>query len=105
MVSAVPARSSRRSPKPSLAQPSRKDEFQQFWDLRGGPAAFEAWRQGALVPTILVRVVGPGFVAGFEVGETVVRAAPILRRWLMGKTEAEARAVIRERNWSATIVK
>jgi hypothetical protein len=51
----------------------------------------------------LVRVVGP-FVAGFETdGKTVRRAAPILRH-LVGKTEDEARAWIKERGYKASVV-
>jgi hypothetical protein len=52
----------------------------------------------------LVRVVAPHFVAGFETdGETVIRAAPILRR-LVGQTEDVARAIIKQFGWTASVI-
>lgn len=52
----------------------------------------------------LVRVTAPHFVAGFETdGKTVRRAAPIMR-YLVGKTEDEARAYIQGKGWKASIV-
>lgn len=52
---------------------------------------------------ILVRVVAPHFVAGFETDGTVRRAAPILKS-LVGKTNDEARAIIARKGWRASIV-
>jgi len=52
----------------------------------------------------LVRVVAPHFVAGFETDGIVRRAAPILHRHLIGKTDDEARAYIRSKGWKASIV-
>jgi hypothetical protein len=46
-------------------------------------------------------------VAGFEVDEatdTVTRAAPILRNHIIGKTSAEARAILRAKAWPASVV-
>ncbi|WFU75225.1 hypothetical protein [Bradyrhizobium sp. CB2312] len=51
----------------------------------------------------LVRVVGPDFVAGFESDGTVRRAAPILKA-LVGMTDDEARAYIKAKGWTASIV-
>lgn len=52
----------------------------------------------------LVRVTAPHFVAGFETdGKTVRRAAPIMR-YLVGKTEDEARAYIQQKGWKASVV-
>ncbi|WP_439398646.1 hypothetical protein ACRQ5Q_14955 [Bradyrhizobium sp. PMVTL-01] len=51
----------------------------------------------------LVRVVAPHFVAGFESNGTVCRAAPILK-YLVGKTNDEARAYIAREGWRASIV-
>ena len=53
----------------------------------------------------LVRVVAPHFVAGFETdGETVIRAAPILRKALQGRSEEHARQVIKRFGWKASVV-
>lgn len=52
----------------------------------------------------LVRVVAPYFVAGFETDGIVRRAAPILRRDLMGKTDDEARAIINRKGWKASLI-
>ena len=53
----------------------------------------------------LVRVIGPNFVAGFvEIDDKVRRAAPILRKHLLGKTEQEARDIIRRMGWKASVV-
>lgn len=79
-------------------------DFQRFWDHRGGPAAFEAWRQGGPVPSVLVRVVASTFCAGFVISDQVTECAPILRRHVMGKTEAQIRAIIAAKGWRATIV-
>jgi hypothetical protein len=51
----------------------------------------------------LVRVVGPRFVAGFESDGVVIRAAPILKA-LIGMTNAEARAHISAKGWTARII-
>ena len=49
----------------------------------------------------LLRILAPHFVAGVEYENgRVVRAAPILRRALLGKTGAEVAAVCRRRGWS-----
>jgi hypothetical protein len=53
----------------------------------------------------MVRVVAPHFVAGFESdGTTVVRAAPIIK-YLIGKTEAYARHYLKQKGWTACVVK
>lgn len=49
----------------------------------------------------LVRVIGPHFVAGFETDGIVRRAAPILK-YLIGKTDTEARAYIHSKGWIAS---
>ena len=63
-------------------------------------------------PETLVRVVGHYFVAGFVVRDgCVIHAAPILTKFyiggklvsLVGKTENEARTIIYECGWKATI--
>lgn len=50
----------------------------------------------------LVQVTAPNFVAAFVVGDDgmVERAAPILRKWVMGKPDAEARRICRMKRWS-----
>lgn len=53
----------------------------------------------------LIRVVAPHFVAGFETDGIVRRAAPILRKHLIGKTDDEARKIIAQRGWRASVVK
>jgi hypothetical protein len=52
----------------------------------------------------LVRVVAPHFVAAFETDGTVRRAAPILRRLLLGRSDEEARRIIASNGWSASVV-
>ncbi len=52
---------------------------------------------------ILVRVVAPHFVAGFEADEIVRRTAPILRN-LLGMTVEQARRTIAMKGWKASIV-
>jgi hypothetical protein len=55
-------------------------------------------------PWTLVRVVAPHFVAGLETdGQTIRRAAPIIK-YLIGKSEDEARAYIQQMGWRATLV-
>lgn len=49
----------------------------------------------------LVRVVAPHFVAGFETDGVVRCAAPILRKHLLGKTDDEARLIIKAMGWKA----
>ena len=51
---------------------------------------------------MLVRVVAPHFVAGFETDGTVRRAAPIIK-YLVGKTDSEARDYIKSKRWTASI--
>lgn len=51
----------------------------------------------------LVRVVAPHFVAGFETDGVVRRAAPILK-YLVGKTDEEARRYIARKGWRASVV-
>lgn len=51
----------------------------------------------------LVRVVAPRFVAGFITDGIVRRAAPILVKHLLGKTDDEARAVIAAKGWKASV--
>ena len=52
---------------------------------------------------MLVRVVAPHFVAGFETDGVVRRAAPIIK-YLVGKTNDEARTYIARKGWKASIV-
>lgn len=52
----------------------------------------------------LVRVVAPHFVAGFETDGVVRRAAPILGKHLLGKTDDQAREYIKSKGWKASIV-
>lgn len=54
---------------------------------------------------ILVRVVAPHFVAGYESDGVVRRAAPILYRTLYGKTDREAAKIIAAHGWKADMVK
>lgn len=54
-------------------------------------------------PLRLVRVVAPHFVAGFETDGIVRRAAPILK-YLVGKTDHEARRYIAKKGWKASVV-
>ncbi|BBB99822.1 hypothetical protein [Bradyrhizobium elkanii] len=51
----------------------------------------------------LVRVVAPHFVAGFETDGVVRRAAPILK-YLVGKSDDQARAYIKKKEWKAIVV-
>lgn len=51
----------------------------------------------------LVRVVAPHFVAGFETDSIIRRAAPIIK-YLVGKTDDQARAYIKSKRWTASIV-
>jgi hypothetical protein len=51
----------------------------------------------------LVRVVAKNFVAGFVTDGVVRRAAPILKV-LLGKSDDEARAIIRAKGWSASVI-
>jgi hypothetical protein len=51
----------------------------------------------------LVRVVAPHFVAGFETDGVVRRAAPILK-YLVGKTDEEARRYIARKGWRASVI-
>lgn len=56
------------------------------------------------LPTKLVRVVAPHFVAGMDVANgKCVEAAPILR-WAKGKTEDELRAYFKRKGWRASII-
>ena len=50
----------------------------------------------------MVRVESPTFVAAYVVdveSNRVVEAAPILRRWLMGRTVGEARRIVIQKGW------
>ncbi len=51
----------------------------------------------------LVRVVAPHFVAGFETDGIVRRAAPIIK-YLVGKTDDEARTYIQSKGWKASVI-
>lgn len=54
----------------------------------------------------LVRVVAPHFVAGLVVvADRCTVAAPILRKWALGRSSDQLRATIKQRNWTATIVR
>ena len=44
------------------------------------------------------------FVAGFESDGIVRNAAPILRKKLLGKTDDEAREIIKAEGWKASVV-
>lgn len=50
----------------------------------------------------LVRIVAPNFVAGFETDGIVLRAAPIIK-YLVGKSNADVRAYIKSKGWTASI--
>ena len=52
----------------------------------------------------LVRVVAPHFVAGFETDGIVRRAAPIIK-YLVGKTDDQARTYIKRKGWKASIIR
>ena len=78
--------------------------LQQFWQHRGGLQGFETWRKTGKIPRLLVRVVAPHFVAGFEIDDEVRRTAPILKR-MLGMTEQQARAYIKAKGWRATVMK
>jgi hypothetical protein len=52
---------------------------------------------------ILIGVVAPHFVAGFETDGVVRRAAPILKR-LIGMTDDQAREHIKAQGWKAHLV-
>jgi len=80
-------------------------DLSRFWVHRGGIEGFERWRKTGYIPQLLVRVVAPGFVAGFIIDDEVRRCAPILRRHLMGKTEVQAREIIARQGWKATILR
>jgi hypothetical protein len=52
----------------------------------------------------LIRVVAPHFVAGFETdGGIIRRAAPIIK-YLVGKTDDEARDYIKVKGWKASFI-
>lgn len=51
----------------------------------------------------LVRIVAPGFIAGFETDGIVRRAAPIIA-YMIGWNDDKARSYIRGRGWKATKV-
>lgn len=57
---------------------------------------------------VMVQVRADGakpFTAGMIVIDgTVTKTAPILRRWFLGKTADQARAIIKARGWKAVIV-
>jgi hypothetical protein len=53
---------------------------------------------------MLVRIVGPDFVAGLIIkDDKCVRAAPVLRRFI-GKSADDVRAHCRQRGWHASVV-
>lgn len=50
----------------------------------------------------LIRVEALNFVAGFVIRDgVVVKAAPILKKALLGKTADEAREIIKRKGWLA----
>ena len=51
----------------------------------------------------LVRVVAPHFVAGFVTNGTVIRAAPILKRFI-GERDKIVRDIIRHFRWKASVI-
>lgn len=51
----------------------------------------------------LIRVIAPHFVAGFETDGIVRRSAPIIK-YLVGKTDDQAREYIRCKGWKAHTV-
>ena len=52
----------------------------------------------------LISVEGKNFTAAFISNGRVIRCAPILRKALLGKTDDEARAIIKAKGWRATII-
>lgn len=52
---------------------------------------------------VLVRVVGPGFVAGFETDGIVRRTAPILKQ-MRGWTDKRAREYMARKGWKASVI-
>lgn len=52
---------------------------------------------------MLVRVVAPHFVAGFESDGTIRRAAPILK-YMVGWSDDRARVYIAQKGWTASII-
>ncbi|MGY2919469.1 hypothetical protein [Bradyrhizobium sp. USDA 3262] len=50
-----------------------------------------------------VRVVAPHFVASFESDGVVRRAAPIIK-YLVGKSDDQARQYIKSKGWKASII-
>ena len=52
----------------------------------------------------LVRVKASSFTAGFETDGVVRRCAPILRKALLGKTDDEARQIIAQKGWKASVI-
>lgn len=54
--------------------------------------------------SMLVRVVAPYFVAGFvyePLRDRGIQTTPILRRWVMGKSREDVRALMRSKRWTA----
>lgn len=54
----------------------------------------------------LVRITAPHFVAGLVlVNNRCIEAAPILKRWAMGRDSDTLRGYIAKHGWKATIVR
>ncbi len=54
----------------------------------------------------LVRVVAPHFVAGFVMqGDICTEAAPILRRWVLGRNREAIRRTMQAKGWQASILR
>jgi len=56
-------------------------------------------------PETLVRVVGPTFVAGIVVmADRFVESAPYLRKFCLGRTSDQLRALFAAKGWRASVV-
>lgn len=80
------------------------ENFRKFWQHRGGPAGFERWRLTGRIPSIEVKVEWPGFTGCITITDTVQTADRGLG-FLLGRSESEARRLIAQRGWKATIIK
>ena len=54
---------------------------------------------------ILVRVVGPNFVAGLDIQDGRVTKAPPILRYTIGWTGVRLRTYIKRKGWTASIVR
>jgi len=93
-----------RRPKRRTSKQALSENFRRFWELRGGAFAYEQWRLTGKMPSITIQVRGPNFTAGAVITDHVTMCAPILRAHILGKTESEARAIIKRKGWTAIVV-